>query len=115
MGNLGRNLKSAVIAFLVPLPSLLFYISFLNHFSNKQSQDLNDSLSSSPLWNWCYNHPLLLANAFFFFNVNVLFWVISQIVSSHWVRSFVYFNLLSVLIISLLVVRSDSIFFISDD
>lgn len=76
MGNFARNLKNAVIAFLVPLPSILFYISFLNRESN----------SSSPLWNWCYNHPLLLANVLFFLNVNVLFWVISQILSSHWVR-----------------------------
>lgn len=98
MGNLGRNLKSAVIAFLVPLPSLLFYISFLNHFSNKHGQDLNDSLSSSPLWNWCYNHPLLLANAFFFFNVNVLFWVISQILSSHWMID-LYWTVIPVMLV----------------
>lgn len=76
---MGRsNLKNAVLAFLVPLPSILFYLNFLTHFQNSTT-------SLSPLWSWCFHHPLLLANALFFFNVNLLFWLISHIQSSNWV------------------------------
>lgn len=75
----GRNLKNAVIAFLVPLPSIFFYLSFLNHYDSAKSPSF-----WSTLWSWCYHHPLLLANALFFLNVNVLFWLIGLIQSSHW-------------------------------
>ncbi|KAE8697991.1 hypothetical protein F3Y22_tig00110607pilonHSYRG00235 [Hibiscus syriacus] len=68
------NLKNAVVAFLVPLPSILFYLYFLSHFQS----------NCAPLWSWCFHHPLLLANVFFFFNVNVLFWLIGFIQSSNW-------------------------------
>lgn len=78
----GRNLKNAVIAFLVPLPSIFFYLSFLNHYDSA-----NSPLFWSTLWSWCYHHPLLLANALFFLNVNVLFWLIGLIQSSHWVHT----------------------------
>ncbi|GAB4861482.1 hypothetical protein Ancab_036684 [Ancistrocladus abbreviatus] len=71
------NLKNAVIAFLVPLPSILFYLSFLRCYN-----DPHHSLSS--LWSWCYHHPVLLANALFVLNVNFLFWVIGLLQSSHW-------------------------------
>ncbi|KAL2336327.1 hypothetical protein Fmac_010773 [Flemingia macrophylla] len=76
----GCNLRNAVIAFLVPLPSIFFYLSFLKHYDSPNSP----SSSWSTLWSWCYHHPLLLANALFFLNVNVLFWVIGLIQSSHW-------------------------------
>uniref|UniRef100_A0A7N0ZW95 Steroid 5-alpha reductase C-terminal domain-containing protein n=1 Tax=Kalanchoe fedtschenkoi TaxID=63787 RepID=A0A7N0ZW95_KALFE len=68
-----RNFKNAAIALLVPLPSILFYISFLTHYHNP-----------SPLSDWCLHHPLLLANALFFLNVNCLFWVIGILQSNHW-------------------------------
>ncbi|KAK2993128.1 hypothetical protein RJ640_006815 [Escallonia rubra] len=77
MGDGGvANLKNATIALLAPLPSILFYISFLaRHYS----------LSSADPWtDWCYRHPLLLANALFFFNINLLFWLVGLIQSSHW-------------------------------
>ena len=74
------NLKNAVLAFLVPLPSILFYLTFLYHYQD------DDPNLLSPVWKWCYNHPILLANIFFFFNVNVLFWLIGLIQSSHWVN-----------------------------
>lgn len=74
------NLKNAIIAFLVPLPSILLYLSF-------QSAISANSSSCSTLWTWCYHHPLLLANVLFFFNVNVLFWLIGLIQSCHWVRT----------------------------
>ncbi|KAK7397491.1 hypothetical protein VNO78_18666 [Psophocarpus tetragonolobus] len=70
------NVKKGMIAFLVPLPSILFYLSF-------QSGD-PQSWSTSTLWAWCYHHPLLLLNLLFFFNVNLLFWLIALIQSSHW-------------------------------
>ncbi|KAK7338183.1 hypothetical protein VNO77_18785 [Canavalia gladiata] len=80
MGNSSvnyRNLKNGIIACLVPLPSILFYLSF-------QSAINGDTKSPSFLWTWCYHHPLLLANVLFFFNVNFLFWFISLIQYSHW-------------------------------
>ncbi|CAL0317997.1 unnamed protein product [Lupinus luteus] len=83
--TISQNLKNAIIAFLVPLPSILFYISFLNNYDSAIATDPNFSSFSSTLWTWCYHHPLLLVNALFFLNVNVLFWVIGQIQSSHWV------------------------------
>ncbi|KAG6405801.1 hypothetical protein SASPL_133395 [Salvia splendens] len=63
-----NNLRNAAVALLVPLPSLFFYLSFLRRCSATESPD-----SLSPLWAWCYHHPLLLANALFFLNVNLLF------------------------------------------
>lgn len=67
------NLKNAVIAFLAPLPSILFYLSFINNNNNNNA--------THP---FCYRHPLLLVNLLFFFNVNILFWLIALIQSSHW-------------------------------
>ncbi|GMH00355.1 hypothetical protein Nepgr_002194 [Nepenthes gracilis] len=75
--EMGKNLENAVIAFLAPLPSILFYVSFISHYNNPHH-------SLYPLYSWCYHHPLLLANAFFFFNVNLLFWLIGLVQSSHW-------------------------------
>ena len=89
-GHGHSNLKYVVTAFLAPLPSILFYLSFLNHINNcdtSGSESESDPLSLANLWTWCYHHPLLLANALFFLNVNVLFWVISHIQNSHWVRT----------------------------
>lgn len=90
MGS-SRNLKNAVVALLAPTPSIIFYLSFLNHYHRVTSaaSDGDHSVSLSPLWAWCYYHPLLLANVLFFLNVNVLFWVISHIQSSHWVSEFI--------------------------
>ncbi|XP_076899178.1 uncharacterized protein C594.04c-like [Bidens hawaiensis] len=80
---MGRNLKNALIAFLVPLPSILFYTTFLHHHN--------------PIWSWCFHHPFLLVNLLFFFNINVLFWIISQIQSSHWMID-VYWTVIPVLL-----------------
>ncbi|KAL4336717.1 hypothetical protein HN51_046491 [Arachis hypogaea] len=81
---LSGNLNNAVIAFLVPLPSIIIYLSFLKHYDDQS----NFSTKLEPFWStfysWCYHHPLLLANALFFFNVNVLFWIIGQFQRSHW-------------------------------
>lgn len=80
------NVKNAIIAFLVPLPSILFYLSFLNQYNSTISTGVDPSFGST-LWSWCYHHPLLLANVLFFLNVNILFWLIGQIQSSHWVHT----------------------------
>lgn len=71
-----KNLRNAVVALLTPLPSILFYLSFLRRHST-------DSLS--PPWAWCLHHPLLLANILFFLNVDLFFWFLGLLQSSHWV------------------------------
>ncbi|CAK9155042.1 unnamed protein product [Ilex paraguariensis] len=71
-GGAAGNLKNAVIAFRVPLPSILFYLSFLHNFHDHPIIT-GDGDSIASLWTWCYSHPLLLANLLFLLNVNVLF------------------------------------------
>lgn len=71
----GGNLKNLVVAFLVPLPSILFYLSFVRPGGNADA---------GPLSSWCAEHPLLLANVLFFLNVNVLFWLVGLLLSNHW-------------------------------
>lgn len=79
--SLSKNLRCALLAFLAPLPSILFYLSFLRRCT---AADAADSLS--PFWAWCYHHPILLANLLFFLNINVLFWALSLLLSTNWVR-----------------------------
>ncbi|XP_051213054.1 uncharacterized protein C594.04c [Lolium perenne] len=76
-GGRGGNLKNMVIAFLVPLPSIFFYLTFV------RSQD-DQSGSPSPVTSWCAAHPLLLANFLFLLNVNVLFWLIGLLLNNNW-------------------------------
>lgn len=92
--KMGRSssLKNTVIAFLAALPSIFFYLSFLNHHYHGGS--------SSSLWVWCYHHPFLLANALFFLNVVLLFWVFSLIQSSHWVGPSLSVSSISLVVIS---------------
>ncbi|KZV20126.1 hypothetical protein F511_00983 [Dorcoceras hygrometricum] len=73
MAVASSNLKNALIAVSAPLPSILFYISFLRQ-----------SNSVSPLYIWCYHHPLLLAFVLFFLNISLLFWVVGLLQNSHW-------------------------------
>ncbi|KAK9743261.1 hypothetical protein RND81_03G227200 [Saponaria officinalis] len=72
-----NNLKNAILSIIAPLPSIFFYLYFLNNYSNP-----NHTLSF--LWTWCYNHPFLLTFVLFFLNINVLFWAIAHLQSSHW-------------------------------
>ncbi|KAM7468999.1 hypothetical protein LguiA_007182 [Lonicera macranthoides] len=77
------NLKNAAIALIAPLPSILFYLYFLN-----------DPL----MWkSWCYHHPLLLANLLFFFNIDILFWLTGFLLSSHWMID-LYWTVIPVLL-----------------
>ncbi|XP_050204110.1 uncharacterized protein C594.04c [Mercurialis annua] len=94
---MGRNLKNAVISFLVPVPSILFYLSLLNHY-HTTTITTNSNTEISPLWTWCFHHPLILANILFFFNVNVLFWLISHVLSSHWMID-LYWTVIPVLLV----------------
>lgn len=80
MGN--KNLGNATVALLSPLPSILFYLTFLNCHS--------DDGSLSYLWAWCHHHPLLLANILFFLNVDLHFWLVGLLQSSHWVHLYIY-------------------------
>ncbi|OVA19959.1 3-oxo-5-alpha-steroid 4-dehydrogenase [Macleaya cordata] len=88
------NFKNAVIAFLAPLPSIAFYLTFLHHYNTT----ITTTSSLNPLWLWCSNHPILLANVFFFFNVNLLFWVVGLIQSSHWMID-LYWTVIPVLLV----------------
>ncbi|KAL3379100.1 hypothetical protein AABB24_000027 [Solanum stoloniferum] len=70
------NFKNGLIAFLATFPCILFYLCFLHNIHNEDHNSL---------WNWCNNHPILLANIMFFLNVNVLFWFIALLQSNlHW-------------------------------
>ncbi|CAL5029062.1 unnamed protein product [Urochloa decumbens] len=71
----GGNLKNLVVAFLVPLPSIFFYLSFVRPAGDADA---------GPLSSWCAEHPLLLANILFFLNVNVLFWLVGLLLNNHW-------------------------------
>ncbi|KAG0524841.1 hypothetical protein BDA96_06G002800 [Sorghum bicolor] len=71
----GGNLKNMVVALLVPLPSILFYLSFVR---------AGGDTGASTLSSWCAAHPLLLANILFFLNVDVLFWLVGLLLSNHW-------------------------------
>ncbi|OEL28698.1 hypothetical protein BAE44_0010283 [Dichanthelium oligosanthes] len=71
----GGNLKNLVVPFLVPLPSILFYLSFVR---------AGGDADAGSLTSWCAEHPLLLANILFFLNVNVLFWLVGLLLSNHW-------------------------------
>ncbi|WCJ22557.1 hypothetical protein M5689_004641 [Euphorbia peplus] len=88
------NLKNALISFLIPLPSIIFYLSLLNHHHNS----LINGSNPSPFWTWCFAHPLLLANIIFFFNVNLGFWIISHFLSSHWMID-LYWTVIPVMLV----------------
>nr|XP_043622575.1 uncharacterized protein C594.04c-like [Erigeron canadensis] len=85
-------LKNALIAFVAPLPSILFYIYFLNHYQNNTHHLL------SPVWSWCHQHPLILANILFFLNIDVGFWLISLLQSSNWMID-LYWTVIPVLLV----------------
>ncbi|KAF9600895.1 hypothetical protein IFM89_013802 [Coptis chinensis] len=79
-------------AILVPLPSIAFYLVFLHHFNISKSTTAKATYGSTGvdgtlhvLWTCSFNHPHLLAVLLFFINVDILFWLISLIQSSHWV------------------------------
>ncbi|XP_008784730.1 uncharacterized protein C594.04c-like [Phoenix dactylifera] len=78
------NLKNATIAFVVPLPSLLFFLSFVRRHLPCSSSSPCPATTTSNLWSWCYHHPFLLANLLFFFNVDILFWLIGLLQSNNW-------------------------------
>ncbi|KAK1303647.1 hypothetical protein QJS10_CPB11g01879 [Acorus calamus] len=94
------NLKNVIIAITVPLPSIVFYLTFLK--SSSQSPPLsttNDAPHWLPnLWTWCTHHPLLLANLLFFFNIDILFWLIGFVQSSNWMID-LYWTVIPVMLV----------------
>lgn len=68
------NVKNAALALIVPWPSIIFYIAFLK-LANSSSREI---------WKWCSGHPISLLNILFFFNVDVIFWIISLLQNSTW-------------------------------
>ncbi|KAI0499889.1 hypothetical protein KFK09_018097 [Dendrobium nobile] len=93
-----RNLKNAAIALLTPLPSIFFYLFFLRHYRRSLLSSSSISAASSPLWEWCYKHPLMLSNVIFFANVDVLFWIIGLLQSKHWIID-LYWTIIPVMLI----------------
>ncbi|KAL8459171.1 hypothetical protein ACS0TY_036588 [Phlomoides rotata] len=87
-----KNLRNAAVALLSPLPSIFFYLSFLRRCSAAEADSL------SPLWSWCHHHPLLLANLLFFLNVNLLFWILGLLQSSHWLMD-LYWTVIPVMLV----------------
>lgn len=86
--------KNVAIAFLAPLPSIAFFLTFLAHckattFHVDDSADPAGAATATSgdahLWEWCAQHPLLLANLLFFANVDVLFWVVGLLQCNNWV------------------------------
>ncbi|KAL6653219.1 hypothetical protein ACP70R_012144 [Stipagrostis hirtigluma subsp. patula] len=69
----GGSLKSMVIAFLIPLPSIFFYLFFVHPGGN-----------ATPFSSWCTAHPLVLANLLFLLNVDIIFWLIGLLSNYHW-------------------------------
>lgn len=69
------SLKNAIVAIAVPLPSIIFYLCFINSGPFPLPSNLHQ---------WCIDHPLLLSNLLFFLNVNLLFWLTGLLLSNHW-------------------------------
>jgi len=85
---LGRkNLSNLVLVLLVPLPSVAVTLWLFGHFTP-------GSIPADPGWRnvagvdaalaWLVHRPILTVNLLFFFNVCVLFWVISLAQRSTW-------------------------------
>ncbi|KAF9601613.1 hypothetical protein IFM89_020907 [Coptis chinensis] len=100
------NLKNALIAILVPLPSIAFYLVFLHHFNISKSTTAKATDGSTSvdgtlhaIWTCSFNHPHLLAVLLFFINVDILFWLISLIQSSHWMID-LYWTVIPVMLVN---------------
>ncbi len=83
-----RNLRNAALAAIVPLPAILFYLSFLHLCPNGSNEEENQVLDQ---WGFraCKlgkNHPIVFLNIIVFFCFSVLFWIISLFQQSTWVR-----------------------------
>ncbi|XP_078166531.1 3-oxo-5-alpha-steroid 4-dehydrogenase (DUF1295) [Carex rostrata] len=89
------NLKHILIAILTPLPSIIFYLSFLHHYNHNHS---SFPFPNSKIWSFCYHNPLLLVNVLFFFNVDVLFWLLGLLQSNNWLID-LYWTVIPVLLV----------------
>ncbi len=83
-----RNLRNAALAAIVPLPAILFYLSFLHLCPNGSNEEENQVLDQWGL-RVCKlgeNHPIAFLNIIVFFCFSLLFWIISLFQQSTWVR-----------------------------
>jgi steroid 5-alpha reductase family enzyme len=81
-----RNLRNAALAAIVPLPAILFYLSFLHLCPNGSNEEENQVLDQWGL-RVCKlgeNHPIAFLNIIVFFCFSVLFWIISLFQQSTW-------------------------------
>ncbi|XP_058105157.1 uncharacterized protein C594.04c-like [Magnolia sinica] len=88
------GVKNTLIAFLVPIPSIAFYLTFLQESQHPSSSHAH----LEHLWKWCSHHPIFLANLLFFFNIDILFWAISLIQSSNWMID-LYWTVIPVMLV----------------
>ncbi|KAJ7562903.1 hypothetical protein O6H91_03G088200 [Diphasiastrum complanatum] len=95
------NVQNALLAALVPLPSICFYLAMLRY----SIPDVDGVGRDETFWNarwgalckWGVRHPLGLLNVLFFLNVNLLFWFISFVQHSTWLID-LYWSILPVMI-----------------
>jgi hypothetical protein len=81
-----RNFRNAALAAIVPLPAILFYLSFLHLCPNGSNEEENQVLDQWGL-RVCKlgeNHPIAFLNIIVFFCFSVLFWIISLFQQSTW-------------------------------
>ncbi|BBN05808.1 hypothetical protein MPTK1_3g16140 [Marchantia polymorpha subsp. ruderalis] len=87
------NVSNFVLAVTVPLPSLLFYLSFV--------QKCDGDRWENEYWTWVCDwgrlHPLYLVNVLFFLNVDILFWVVGLVQQNVWLID-PYWTIIPVLI-----------------
>ncbi|MCO5577383.1 hypothetical protein L7F22_031215 [Adiantum nelumboides] len=90
--HLNRNQRNFILAVCAPIPALGFYGAFLAFHSKASAEHL----WWEHICTWSCAHPLALLNVLFFFNVSVLFWVISLVQRSTWLID-LYWTVLPVL------------------
>ncbi|KAK8944841.1 hypothetical protein KSP39_PZI007705 [Platanthera zijinensis] len=100
-----KNLRNFAIAFVAPLPSIVFYLTFLRH---QHRFSAASSAVSTIIWQWCSDHPLLLANLIFFLNVDVLFWIAGVLQSNHWMID-LYWTVIPVMLVHFFASRAPAV------
>ncbi|KAI5078933.1 hypothetical protein GOP47_0006604 [Adiantum capillus-veneris] len=90
--HLNRNQRNFFLAVCAALPSLAFYGAFLTFHSKGSAENV----WWAHICTWSSAHPLALLNLLFFFNVSVLFWVVSLVQRSTWLID-LYWTVLPVL------------------
>lgn len=89
--RLSRNQRNAIVAVCAPLPALAFYAAFLVSHGDGPTNQIWARVCT-----WSSAHPIGLLNLLFFFNISLLFWVISLVQRSTWLID-LYWTVLPVL------------------